>query len=268
MEKNSILSDFIVLNRQRINELEADLWQMEHQKSGARLVWLERAEENKTFAIAFQTQPWDDTGVFHILEHSVLCGSERYPVKEPFVELMKSSLNTFLNAMTFPEIPALEIKVISDPEEGDYSQGILNLIDLDNVDMSKFPVGQVDGMCGKAAYEYIAKSIELANAKKVAAVSTTPVNKESFKAGGVNFIGHTEIFGALTGTADPASARDELLHTMACKAAIKGGWRSGAEELEEVARTVMSGAVKYCPHGRPVAIEMTKKQLEKQFKRT
>lgn len=71
----------------------------------------------------------------------------------------------------------------------------------------------------------------------------------------------------LTGTADPASARDELLHTMACKAAIKGGWRSGAEELEEVARLVMSGQVKYCPHGRPVAIEMTKKQLEKQFKR-
>ena len=71
----------------------------------------------------------------------------------------------------------------------------------------------------------------------------------------------------LPGTADPASARDELLHTMACKAAIKGGWRSGAEELEEVARMVMSGAVKYCPHGRPVAIELTKKQLEKQFKR-
>ncbi len=71
----------------------------------------------------------------------------------------------------------------------------------------------------------------------------------------------------LTGTADPASARDELLHTMACKAAIKGGWRSGRSELEEVARLVMSGAVKYCPHGRPVAIEMTKKQLEKQFKR-
>ena len=71
----------------------------------------------------------------------------------------------------------------------------------------------------------------------------------------------------VTGTADPAGARDELLHTMACKAAIKGGWRSGAEELEEVARMVMSGEVKYCPHGRPVAIEMTKKQLEKQFKR-
>ncbi len=103
MEKNSIISGFIVMNQQRVDELEANLWQMEHQKSGARLVWLERAEENKTFAIAFQTQPWDDTGVFHILEHSVLCGSKRYPVKEPFVELMKSSMNTFLNAMTFPD---------------------------------------------------------------------------------------------------------------------------------------------------------------------
>ena len=71
----------------------------------------------------------------------------------------------------------------------------------------------------------------------------------------------------VTGAADPAGARDELLHTMACKAAIKGGWRSGAEELEEAARLVMSGQVKYCPHGRPVAIELTKKQLEKQFKR-
>ena len=72
----------------------------------------------------------------------------------------------------------------------------------------------------------------------------------------------------LTGAADPAGARDELLHTLACKAAVKGGWRSGAEELEEAARLVMSGAVKYCPHGRPVAIELTRKQLEKQFKRT
>ena len=64
-----------------------------------------------------------------------------------------------------------------------------------------------------------------------------------------------------------AHARDELLHTMACKAAIKGGWKSAQEELEVVARAVMSGQVKYCPHGRPVAIELTRKQLEKQFKR-
>ncbi len=78
-----------------------------------------------------------------------------------------------------------------------------------------------------------------------------------------------EIAGTLltTGRADPGAARDELLHTMACKAAIKGGWKSGKEELEKVVQAVMSGEVKYCPHGRPVAIELTRKQLEKQFKR-
>ncbi|WP_251318492.1 DNA mismatch repair endonuclease MutL [Flintibacter muris] len=69
------------------------------------------------------------------------------------------------------------------------------------------------------------------------------------------------------GSADPAAARDHLLHTMACKAAIKGGWHSAPQELERVAGAVMSGQVKYCPHGRPVAIELTKKELEKQFKR-
>ena len=70
-----------------------------------------------------------------------------------------------------------------------------------------------------------------------------------------------------TGGADPAAARDELLHTMACKAAIKGGWKTSPQELERVAQAVMEGSVKYCPHGRPVAIELTKKELEKQFKR-
>ena len=70
-----------------------------------------------------------------------------------------------------------------------------------------------------------------------------------------------------TGKADPAAARDELLHTMACKAAIKGGWKTSPQELERVAKAVMDGTVKYCPHGRPVAIELTRKELEKQFKR-
>ena len=70
-----------------------------------------------------------------------------------------------------------------------------------------------------------------------------------------------------TGSADPQAARDELLHTMACKAAIKGGWKTSPQELERVARAVMTGQVKYCPHGRPVAIELTRKELEKQFKR-
>ena len=97
----------------------------------------------------------------------------------------------------------LGVHVISEEEEGDYRKGILNLIDLGNVDMAKFEFGKVNGMCGKAAYEYIAKCIELANEGKVDAVATTPINKESLRAGGINYIGHTEIFGALTGTEDP-----------------------------------------------------------------
>jgi 4-hydroxythreonine-4-phosphate dehydrogenase len=97
----------------------------------------------------------------------------------------------------------LDINVVQSPREGNYSEGILNLIDLDNVDQSEFKIGQISGMCGRAAYEYIAKSIGLANNKEVAAVATTPINKESLKAGNVDYIGHTEIFGALTGTRDP-----------------------------------------------------------------
>ena len=79
----------------------------------------------------------------------------------------------------------------------------------------------------------------------------------------------SELAGRLMtgGRLDPAAARDELLHTMACKAAIKGGWKTSLPELERVAQAVMSGQVKYCPHGRPVAIELTKKELERQFKR-
>lgn len=106
------------------------------------------------------------------------------------------------NAILFTKTD-LKVNLIKNPGEGEYKEGILNLIDLDNVDMNEFKIGQISGMCGKAAYEYIAKSIELANKRQVAAVSTTPINKESLKAGNVNFIGHTEIFGELTGTKDP-----------------------------------------------------------------
>ena len=97
----------------------------------------------------------------------------------------------------------LKVNVVADPAEGDYREGILNLIDLDNIDMDRFQFGKVDAMCGKAAFEYIEKSIQITMAGKADAVATTPINKESLRAGGINFIGHTEIFGALTGTKDP-----------------------------------------------------------------
>ncbi len=98
-----MIGNFRVLSRQPLPEIEATLHLLTHEPTGARLCWIQRASENKTFGITFPTIPEDDTGVFHILEHSVLCGSRRYPVKEPFVELLKGSMQTFLNAFTYPD---------------------------------------------------------------------------------------------------------------------------------------------------------------------
>lgn len=97
----------------------------------------------------------------------------------------------------------LTVHVVSEPAEGVFEPDVLNLIDLNNIDMEQFAFGKVNGMCGKAAYEYIAKSIQLANEGHADAVATTPINKEALKAGDIHFIGHTEIFGALTNTPDP-----------------------------------------------------------------
>ena len=74
-----------------------------HKKSGARVVYIENDDDNKVFTIGFRTPSENSTGVQHIIEHSTLCGSEKYPAKDPFVELAKGSLNTFLNAMTYPD---------------------------------------------------------------------------------------------------------------------------------------------------------------------
>ncbi|MBD5083361.1 MAG: hypothetical protein HDT34_04285 [Clostridiales bacterium] len=94
---------FTVNRIRKNNEINGTLVEMTHDKTGAELCWLDNGEQNKLFSVAFKTLPEDSTGVFHILEHSVLCGSKKYPVKEPFVELLKSSMNTFLNAMTYPD---------------------------------------------------------------------------------------------------------------------------------------------------------------------
>ena len=86
-----------------IAEISANAYEFEHVKTGARLFYVAADDDNKVFYIAFRTPPKDDTGVAHIVEHSTLCGSKKYPLKEPFVELIKGSLNTFLNAMTYPD---------------------------------------------------------------------------------------------------------------------------------------------------------------------
>ena len=97
----------------------------------------------------------------------------------------------------------LNVNCIENVEEGIYDRSTLNLIDLNNIDMSSFEIGKIQGMCGKAAFEYIERSVSLAMNGKADAVATAPINKEALKMGGVNYIGHTEIFGALTNVADP-----------------------------------------------------------------
>ena len=94
---------FVVERAETLPEITGCAYVLRHSATGARALWLACADDNKAFSIAFKTPPADDTGVFHIIEHSVLCGSERFPVKEPFVHLLKSSMQTFLNALTFPD---------------------------------------------------------------------------------------------------------------------------------------------------------------------
>ena len=95
--------NYTIIEKRRIDDLNSEGLVLRHNKTGAMVTLLLNDDENKVFYIGFRTTPYDSTGVAHILEHSVLCGSEKYPVKDPFIELAKGSLNTFLNAMTYPD---------------------------------------------------------------------------------------------------------------------------------------------------------------------
>ena len=103
MEVNNIIHGFKLLRKEEVKETASTAYEFRHEKSGARLLYLQNKDDNKVFSISFRTPPEDDTGVPHIIEHSTLCGSRKFPLKEPFVELVKGSLNTFLNAMTYPD---------------------------------------------------------------------------------------------------------------------------------------------------------------------
>ena len=97
------LQSYELVKEQQLNDINSIGYIVRHKKSGARLALISNDDDNKVFYIGFKTPPTDETGVPHIIEHSVLCGSEKFPLKDPFVELVKGSLNTFLNAMTYPE---------------------------------------------------------------------------------------------------------------------------------------------------------------------
>ena len=100
---NSEIHGFMLKEREFVNDINSEIQIFEHIQTGAKLMYIKNEDTNKTFSIGFKTPPTDHTGVMHILEHSVLCGSKNFPTKEPFVELCKSSLNTFLNAMTYSD---------------------------------------------------------------------------------------------------------------------------------------------------------------------
>lgn len=97
------VSGYRILVKQELSELDAQGYLLEHEKTKAKIVAIETEDNNKVFSIGFRTPPKDSTGVAHIVEHTVLCGSKHFPVKDPFIELAKGSLNTFLNAMTYPD---------------------------------------------------------------------------------------------------------------------------------------------------------------------
>ena len=102
MNKDRI-SAYDIIKEENLKDIRSKGWLLRHKKTGARVMLIENDDENKVFNIAFRTPPKNSTGVAHILEHSVLCGSKEFPLKDPFVELVKGSLNTFLNAMTYPD---------------------------------------------------------------------------------------------------------------------------------------------------------------------
>ena len=106
-----------------IEDISSKGYLLSHKKSGARILLIENEDDNKVFSIGFRTPPSDSTGVPHIMEHSVLCGSEKYPIKDPFVELVKGSLNTFLNAMTFPDKTLYPVASCNDKD-------FMNLMDV------------------------------------------------------------------------------------------------------------------------------------------
>ena len=117
------LAEYEILDEHRVEDVQSDGFILRHKKSGARIAVLSNNDDNKVFYIGFRTPPEDETGVPHIIEHTTLCGSKKFPVKDPFIELAKGSLNTFLNAMTYPDKTVYPVASCND-------QDFKNLMDV------------------------------------------------------------------------------------------------------------------------------------------
>lgn len=117
------LAEYEILDEHRVEDVQSDGFILRHKKSGARIAILSNNDDNKVFYIGFRTPPEDETGVPHIIEHTTLCGSKKFPVKDPFIELAKGSLNTFLNAMTYTDKTVYPVASCND-------QDFKNLMDV------------------------------------------------------------------------------------------------------------------------------------------
>lgn len=188
---------FAVERCETVPELDSDAYVLRHAASGARLLYLACDDENKAFAIGFKTPPADSTGVFHILEHSVLCGSAKFPVKEPFVDLIKSSMQTFLNAMTYPDKTIYPVATTNE-------QDLYNLMDV-----------YLDAVFNPAIYtkptifEQEGWHYELdlpENAEGEGDASSTSLREDTLRYNGVVF---NEMKGALS---DPMSVLDDAVN--------------------------------------------------------
>ena len=131
------LSAYEIVSEENLSDISGFGIVLRHKKSGARIAVISCEDNNKVFSVGFRTPPEDSTGVAHILEHSVLCGSERFPVKDPFVELVKGSLNTFLNAMTYPDKTIYPVASCNDKDFANLMEVYMDAVFFPNIHHEK-----------------------------------------------------------------------------------------------------------------------------------
>lgn len=127
------LAEYEILDEHRVEDVQSDGFILRHKKSGARIAVLSNNDDNKVFYIGFRTPPEDETGVPHIIEHTTLCGSKKFPVKDPFIELAKGSLNTFLNAMTYPDKTVYPVASCNDQDFKNFMDVYLDAVFNPNI---------------------------------------------------------------------------------------------------------------------------------------
>ena len=233
-EVGTTLHGFSVNACDDLPELDGVAVQATHDASGARLLYLKNDDNNKSFAIGFRTPPKDDTGVFHILEHSVLCGSQRFPVKEPFVDLLKGSMQTFLNAMTFDDKTLYPVASTNEQDLFNLMDVYLDAVFHPNIYVKRQIFEQegwhyelVSNNSGAGAVE-AADVAEAAGAEFEQAAETPRVNPAAMSAEDTTLVYNGVVYNEMKGALSDASSvlydkLQELLFPGTCYAFESGG---------------------------------------------